>query len=104
MRIIQALVDGIAQGGIIALAAMAITLVFRISHFANVAFGDMMTVGAYIALGATTWGKFSLPVAALVAITITAAIGFGAYFTIFRPLGSSAVTLFITSIGVALVL
>jgi branched-chain amino acid transport system permease protein/neutral amino acid transport system permease protein len=43
-------VYGIVLGSIIALGAIGLTLVYGILRFANFAHGDLMTVGAYIAL------------------------------------------------------
>jgi len=100
---LQALIDGVTEGAIIALAAMAVTLVFRISHFANVAFGDFMTVGAFAAYGVVSAG-LSLLVGAVVGLVVTALIGVISYYLVFKPLGHRPVTMFITSIGVALVL
>lgn len=103
MAELQAIVDGVADGAIIALAAMAVTLVFRISHFANVAFGDFMTVGAFAAYGVVTAG-LPLPAAAVVGCVATAVVGVLSYYLVFMPLGPRPVTMFITSIGLALVL
>ena len=43
-------VNGIFLGAIIALGAIGLTLIYGILNFANIAHGDYMTVGAYLAL------------------------------------------------------
>ena len=43
-------VNGIFLGAIIALGAVGLTLIYGILNFANVAHGDYMTMGAYLAL------------------------------------------------------
>ena len=43
-------VNGIFLGAIIALGAVGLTLIYGILNFANVAHGDYMTLGAYLAL------------------------------------------------------
>ncbi|MBN8957696.1 MAG: branched-chain amino acid ABC transporter permease [Rhizobiales bacterium] len=103
MFILRAFLDGLSEGGIIALAAIAITLVFRISRFANVAFGDLLTIGAYLALSMMVgWGLPFWP-AILLSAVMTGLIGVTSYLVVFKPLGLSTVTLFISSIGLALV-
>ena len=42
-------VNGVFLGGIIALGAIGLSLVFGILNFANVAHGDFMITGAYVA-------------------------------------------------------
>ena len=47
---VELFVYGIILGGIIALGAIGLTLVYGILRFANFAHGDLMAVGAYLAL------------------------------------------------------
>ena len=46
---------GIVLGSIIALGAVGLTLIYGIARFGNFAHGDLMTVGAYLALFLTVW-------------------------------------------------
>jgi branched-chain amino acid transport system permease protein/neutral amino acid transport system permease protein len=46
---------GIVLGSIIALGAIGLTLIYGIARFGNFAHGDLMTLGAYIALFLTGW-------------------------------------------------
>ncbi|WP_298956747.1 branched-chain amino acid ABC transporter permease [uncultured Methylobacterium sp.] len=96
----QLVVNGLLQGLIVGLAALAITLVFGIGRFANAATGDAMTFGAYAALiGHGLTG--SLAAAGLAAMAATAALSLGSYALVFRRLaGRSAVALLVASIGV----
>lgn len=101
----QTVLDGLVNGSIVALAALGITLVFAISRFANVAHGDLMTLGAYVALLVNRRFDGSFLVATLAAIITTIAIGLLLYRLVFRPIEQrSAVALLITSIGLALIL
>ena len=50
IEILQVLIFGIVLGSIITLGAVGLSLLFGILRFANFAHGDMMTVGAYLAL------------------------------------------------------
>ncbi len=96
---------GIVLGGIIALGAVGVSLVFGILRFANFAHGDMMTLGAYLAL--VVIGPLALPmyIAFPVALVGTAAIVVGIDQVLFRRLRRTApVILLISSLGVALIL
>ena len=47
---IELIIYGLVQGSIISLGAIGLTLIFGIIRFANFAHGDLMSVGAYLAL------------------------------------------------------
>ena len=93
-------VTGLMSGLVTGLAALAVTLVFGIARFANAATGDVMTLGAYVALGVgTATGSLLLGGAAGLAAAMVA--GVAAYLLVFRQLaGRSAVTALLASIGV----
>jgi branched-chain amino acid transport system permease protein len=96
---------GIVLGGIIALGAVGVSLIFGILRFANFAHGDMMTLGAYLAL--VVVGPLALPlyVAFPLALAGTAAVAVGIDQVLFRRLRRTApVILLISSFGVALIL
>jgi len=93
-------VTGLMSGLVTGLAALAVTLVFGIARFANAATGDVMTLGAYVALGVgTATGSLLLGGAAGLVAAMLA--GVAAYLLVFRQLaGRSAVTALLASIGV----
>ncbi|WP_291962543.1 branched-chain amino acid ABC transporter permease [Chelatococcus sp.] len=100
----QLIVNGLVQGLIVGLAALAVTLVFGVARFANAATGDTMTFGAYTALiGHKATG--SLVVAGGAAVGATALLSLTVYALVFRKLaGRSVVALLVTSIGVGFLL
>ncbi|MUL39055.1 branched-chain amino acid ABC transporter permease [Gloeocapsopsis dulcis] len=100
----QLIVNGIAVGSIIALAAVGLTLTYGILRLANFAHGDFMTLGAYLTLSANTVG-----------VNIWLSIVIGAIGTIaamllsekllwsrMRTHRATSTTLIILSIGLAL--
>jgi branched-chain amino acid transport system permease protein len=93
-------VTGVMSGLVTGLAALAVTLVFGIARFANAATGDVMTLGAYVALGVgTATGSLLLGGAAGIVAAMLA--GVIAYWLVFRQLaGRSSVTALLASIGV----
>lgn len=97
------LIPGLVLGGIYALAAIGVSLVYGVMRFANFAHGDLMTWGAYAALFAV--GAFAIsPWAAIpFAILATIPVAWGADRAFFAPLRRSApAVLLISSFGVAL--
>jgi branched-chain amino acid transport system permease protein len=93
--------NGIAQGLIIGLAALSITLVFGIARFPNAAAGDMLTFGGYVGLF-TFAATHSMVLMGLAAIVATAILSLAMYYMVFRRLaGRSAVSMLVASIGVA---
>lgn len=105
LEVFQHVVDGIAAGSILAIAALGLTLSFGIARFANAAHGDFMTVSAYVALWSSTGLGLGMLPSVVVACIVTVAAFFLTDFLVYRPLGrSSALALLISSIGVALFL
>lgn len=101
--ILQALLNGITEGAILALAALGLTLVFGISRFPNAAHGDYLAVGAYGAyLGSAVLG-LPMPLAALLGILCTVFAGLLFYHFVFKKLANRpSATNLIASIGIAL--
>jgi branched-chain amino acid transport system permease protein len=100
----QLVINGLVQGLVIGLGALAITLVFGIARFANAGTGDVITAGAY---GALTVHKVSssLVLAAVGGIAAAAAVSLIAYALVFRRLmGRSVMALLLASIGVGFVI
>ena len=116
-------VNGVFLGAIIALGAIGLTLVYGILRFANIAHGDYMTMGAYVALfvvggiqpalgveggglGPFTFGYpllIALPVA--VAVVAVGAIALdAAVYRRLRNRGVNVVVLAMASLGVAIAL
>ena len=94
-------IGGLVQGLIIALAALAINLVFAVGRFANAATGDYVTVGAYAGIAAQAVGFTSTLAQGLAAALVTAVLVPAVYLLVFRPLaGRPAATFMIASVGV----
>jgi neutral amino acid transport system permease protein len=97
---LQLVLNGLIQGLVIGLGALAITLVFGIARFANAGTGDFLTAGAYGAL-ATHKATGSLILAGFGGIAVSSAVSLLGYVLVFRRLmGRPAMTLLLASIGV----
>ncbi|HEV2901140.1 MAG TPA: branched-chain amino acid ABC transporter permease [Pseudaminobacter sp.] len=119
----QALMDGLVTGSMIGLGAIGVTLTYSILRFANFAHGEFLAWGAYIALavsGALGWlapsllapiGPFSfgwsLPIAAIAAITLTGGLALlvdAMLFGRLRAKRSTVIIMVMASFGAALTL
>jgi branched-chain amino acid transport system permease protein len=99
------LVAGLVSGLLLALPAVAMTLLFGISRFPNAAVGDMLTVGAYAALVAKTAAGIGLVAASVAGMAATALVALASWFAVFRAIARrSLLGALIASIGVAFVL
>ena len=116
-------VNGVFLGAIIALGAIGLTIVYGLLNFANVAHGDYMTMGAYVALfivvgvlpslgiegsglGPFTFG-YPVLIALPIAVAIVAAGAIVLDVTIYRRLrarGVNAVVMSMASLGIAIAL
>jgi neutral amino acid transport system permease protein len=103
----QLLFDGIVVGLIIAISAVGISIVYASLRIVNFAAGDFLTFGAYTAVLVNVTWRLPLIAAPAAAMLTTAALGVGLEFVLWRPLRrrrSGLFSLFVTSIGLALVL
>jgi branched-chain amino acid transport system permease protein len=74
MELLQQLVNGIALGSTYALIALGFSMVYGLLFFINLPHGEVMMVGAYMALGGLAFGLH--PVAAIgLAVLLTALLG-----------------------------
>jgi branched-chain amino acid transport system permease protein len=82
----QQFINAISLGGVYALFALGFTLVFGVLGVVNLAHGAIFTLGAYSALQAVMLLQLPLPAAILIAVLITAAVGWLLDKLIFAPL------------------
>jgi len=101
-ELIQQLVDGIGRGGSYALLALGLVIIFGVMHLLNFAYGELITVSAYVAyflaVSGANWGVIAL------AIVVTCVVGSVATdFIAFRRVReSSDFTMLLTSFGVVI--
>src|SRR5207237_8783952 len=100
--IAQYVFNGVVTGGILALPAVAFSLLWRLLRFPNFAVGTYLTVGAYAALVLNHGARASIELAWLGALVVTGVIALGVDRIAFRPMRDRRpFTLAIASIGVA---
>ncbi|MFN6484145.1 MULTISPECIES: branched-chain amino acid ABC transporter permease [unclassified Nostoc] len=102
----QLMVNGIAVGSIIALAAVGLTLTYGILRLSNFAHGDFLTLGAYLTwlintIGVNIWLSMILAAAGTVAAML---LSEKLLWSKMRSIRATSTTLIIISIGLALFL
>jgi branched-chain amino acid transport system permease protein len=86
IQFLNLLINGVIEGLVVALPALAMTLVMGVNRLPNAATGDLMTTGAYTAVIMQTLGVSSLLGATVLAAFATALISVIAYELIFKKL------------------
>lgn len=92
---------GIVTGCIILLGAIGFSMIQKAENFINVAHGQMLLLGAYIALWLNMMG-LGMVLSAILAIAITGFVGVGINKGIYRPVKEKgALILLFTSVGLS---
>ena len=97
-------VEGAATGSYIIVAAIGLTVLYGIRGFANFAYGDIVTLGAYVALLVGLGGIYFI-FSALIAFVVIAIVGVLLEVIIFSRLeGRGPVPPIVASVGLALII
>src|SRR5438046_9257715 len=103
--IAQYVFNGVVTGGILALPAVAFSLLWRLLRFPNFAVSTYLTVGAYVALVLNHGVRASIELAWLGALVVTGALALLVDRIPFRPMPDRRpFPLAIAAVGVAFVL
>lgn len=97
---IQTVLNGLLLGGVFALAAVGLTLVFGVMDVVNFAHGDFIMLGMYV--GFFSWSLFGLdPLVAIpISAVVLAIVGTLVYLGVIRPvLGKSPLSQVIVTFG-----
>ena len=102
---LQYFVNGVISGGVLALPAIAFSLLYGILRFSNFAIGTYLTAGAYIAYTANVMLGLPIYLAFLITMMVSGFLGIGVDRLAFRPMRNRRpLTLAIVSIGVSFIL
>ena len=101
-ELLQFLLSGITVGAVYALVALGFTIIYNASDVVNFAQGEFVMLGGMITVFTYALG-LPLPLAALIAIIVTAAIGVALYKLAIEPArGAPVVSLIIITIGASI--
>lgn len=96
---------GLVSGSLIALGALGLTLIFGILNFINIAYGEYMAAGAFIAYGLNTQVGLPIAVSGVLAVLIMAPVSVALDKAVFQHFRNrSPVVLLVVSIGLAFIL
>jgi branched-chain amino acid transport system permease protein len=84
--IYQAIVDGILIGGVYALMAVGLTLIFGVLDIINIAQGILVIVGAYLSYALSVHLHIDLFIGLLITVPAMFVLGVGIYWVFIRPL------------------
>ena len=84
--IVQGVVDGILTGGVYALMASGLTLVFGVLDIINIAQGALVVLGAYLSYVLSTQFQIDLFVGLIITIPLMFLLGVGIEWLFIRPL------------------
>ena len=105
MGLAQNVVFGLVTGSYIAIAAIGFTLIYGIVNMINFAYGEYLTIGAFIGFLAGVVLPLPLPVAVLVAMVGGGIVSLILARGIFTPINDTGpVPMLLTSIGLGLAL
>ena len=105
MSVVNAIVQGILLGGLYALFACGLSLMFGVMRIINLAHGDIAVLGAFGVWVATTQLGISPLVALLIALPVMLALGYGLQVTLLaRSLKAGELTPLLTTFGLAIVI
>ena len=106
-QFVQRFVNGLNFGLLLALAAIGLSLIFGTTGLSNFAHAEMITFGALMAVAFSVDVGLPVWVAIIIAIVLSAALGWGLDAGIWKPLrrkGVGVIQLMIVSIGLSLAL
>src|SRR5260221_4241845 len=105
MDMIATVLDGILLGGLYALFASGLSLIFGVMRLINIAHGDLIVLSAFIALIITDRLGVHPLVSLLLVVPLMAVLGYGLQRAIFNPtLGSDGRSPILVSFGLSVLL
>jgi branched-chain amino acid transport system permease protein len=104
-QFIQLTVYGLANGAILALAALGFVLIYKATRVINFAQGELLLVGAYAFYSAFVVLQLPAILAVAVAVIVAAALGVAIERLVLRPLlGEDPIAIIMVTIGLSAVL
>ena len=105
MGVIQSVIFGLQLGSYIAIAAVGFTLIYGVVNFINFAYGEYMTIGAFMTfITVNQWGLPAI-VGLFIALVVTAGLGWIVSRLVFVPMqGTGAIPMLMASIGLGMFL
>jgi branched-chain amino acid transport system permease protein len=104
-HLVSAIVQGVMIGGLYAMFAIGLALIFGIMRLVNIAHGDLIVLAAYVALIVTQSLGLNPLLALLVVIPIMALVGYGLQRGLFnRTMGTDVMPPLLVSFGLPVII
>ena len=105
MEWINTILQGILLGGLYAMFAAGLSLIFGVMRLVNIAHGDLIVLAAYIALVVTEVLGISPLAALIIVVPLMAAIGYGLQRTLLnRTLGDDLLPPLLVTFGLSVII
>ena len=105
MAWVNAIIQGILTGGLYALFACGLSLMFGVMKVVNLAHGDLAVVGAYVALGVITVTHIPVLWSFVIVVPIMAVLGYTLQRTLIQgALDRSVLTTLLVTFGLSVVI
>src|SRR6185437_4108549 len=102
---VNAIIQGILTGGLYALFACGLSLMFGVMKVVNLAHGDLAVIGAYIALGVITVTHIPALWSFLIVVPVMAVLGYGLQRTLIQAaLNRGELTTLLVTFGLSVVI
>jgi branched-chain amino acid transport system permease protein len=99
---VQLTVTGLANGAILALAALGFVIIYKSTSVINFAQGEFLLIGAYAIFAAIALFDLHWAAAVVIALVIAVVLGVGTERLVLRPMvGESAISVIMVTIGLA---
>ena len=99
------IIEGVLLGGVYALFALGLSLIFGIMRLVNLAHGDLILLAAYLVLSVTTVLGVPLPVASLLIVAVMFGAGFALQRLVLeRVLGDDILPPLLVTFGLSIVI
>ncbi len=105
MSWVNTIVQGILLGGLYAIFAAGLSLIFGVMRLVNIAHGDLIVLGAYVAFVVTTGLRLDPLLSIAIVVPLMAAIGYGLQRTILnRTLGPDLLPPLLVTFGLSVII
>jgi branched-chain amino acid transport system permease protein len=102
---IQLTVYGLANGAVLALAALGFVLIYKATRVINFAQGELLLIGAYLFYTAFVLLRLPLAVAVVAGVVVAVVLGVAIERVVLRPLiGEDPIAVIMVTIGLAAIL
>lgn len=102
---LNAIVQGTLLGGLYALFAAGLSLIFGVMRLVNIAHGDLIVLAAYLALTTTTLLGISPLLALIIVVPVMAAFGYGLQRCVLnRTMGEDIMPSLLVTFGLSVIL